>query len=109
LEYLEGVLPRDIRDRLWPFLGDVVVRRPASARSREQVLDELLRSNESIMLNLRELRQRMTSRTSGKDAEPGSEPGGLTTKLLQRVDRLWLIVLIVALFSVAVLAMRGYA
>jgi hypothetical protein len=68
LEYLEGVLPRDIRDRLWPFLGDDVVRRPASVRSREQVLDELLRSNESIMINLQELRQRMTSQTSRGDA-----------------------------------------
>jgi len=66
LEYLEGVLPRDIRDRLWPFLGDSVVRRPASARSREQVLDELLRSNESIMLNLQELRRRMGPATSGE-------------------------------------------
>jgi hypothetical protein len=68
LEYLEGVLPRDIRDRLWPFLGDDVVRPQPSVRSREQVLDELLRSNESIMINLQELRQRMTSQTSRGDA-----------------------------------------
>jgi len=69
LEYLEGVLPRDIRDRLWPFLGDDVARRPASGRSREQVLDELLQSNESIMLNLRELRKRMGQKTPGEDED----------------------------------------
>lgn len=57
LEYLEGVLPADIRDRLWPFLGD----RPADkreTRDREEILADLLRSNESIMLNLEELRRR---------------------------------------------------
>jgi hypothetical protein len=75
LEYLEGVLPRDIRDRLWPFLGDDVVSRPASDRTREQVLDDLLRSNESIMLNIEELRRRMTSKKSGEDGDQGPSHG----------------------------------
>jgi AAA family ATP:ADP antiporter len=57
LEYLEGVLPPDIRDRLWPFLGDdPEPARPT--RSRDQILEDLLRSNESIVLNLEELRRR---------------------------------------------------
>jgi hypothetical protein len=57
LEYLEGVLPPDIRERLWPFLGDTP--EPArSSRSREEILAELLRSNESIVLNLEELRRK---------------------------------------------------
>jgi hypothetical protein len=57
LEYLEGTLPAPIRQRLWPFLED---RRPASgsARPRHEIVDELLRSNASIMLNLEELRRR---------------------------------------------------
>ncbi|HEY5619624.1 MAG TPA: hypothetical protein VIK60_16915 [Vicinamibacterales bacterium] len=56
LEYLEGVLPADIRDRLWPFVGGGSAdARPS--RSREAILEELLRSNESIMLNLEELRR----------------------------------------------------
>jgi hypothetical protein len=57
LEYLEGVLPAPIRDRLWPFLED---RRPMarSTRAREEILADLLRSNHSIMLNLEELRRR---------------------------------------------------
>lgn len=57
LEYLEGVLPHEIRQRLWPFLED---RRPAapSTRPRDEILADLLRSNQSIMVNLAELKQR---------------------------------------------------
>ena len=58
LEYLEGVLPPDIRDRLWPFLGDSPAPLPGRRRSREEILADLLRSNESIVLNLEELRRR---------------------------------------------------
>ena len=57
LEYLEGVLPPDIRDRLWPFLSDRP-RNPRDSRARDEILADLLRSNESIMLNLEELRRR---------------------------------------------------
>ena len=56
LEYLEEVLPPDIRDHLWPFLGDARPRKQ-QGRSREAILDELIRSNESIMMNLEELRR----------------------------------------------------
>jgi hypothetical protein len=56
LEYLDGVLPHAIRQRLWPF----IVRRPVNrpSRPRDEVMAELLRSNHSILLNLEELRQR---------------------------------------------------
>ena len=57
LEYLEGVLPHDIRDRLWPFLDDRP-RRRGDGRARDEILADLLRSNESIVLNLEELRRR---------------------------------------------------
>jgi hypothetical protein len=57
LEYLEGVLPPDIRDRLWPFLSDRP-RKERDGRARDEILADLLRSNESIMLNLEELRRR---------------------------------------------------
>jgi hypothetical protein len=62
LEYLEGVLPPIVRARLWPFLDDP---RPASrpARPREQILEELLRSNASIVLNLEELERRNAAGT----------------------------------------------
>jgi hypothetical protein len=59
LEYLEGVLPADVRTALWPFLEDRRPPVPAPARPREQVLDELLLSNRSIQLNLEELRRRV--------------------------------------------------
>jgi hypothetical protein len=58
LEYLEGVLPPRIREQLWPFLED---RRPGATRPtrpRDEILADLLRSNESIMINLEELQRR---------------------------------------------------
>jgi hypothetical protein len=58
LEYLEGVLPQDINQRLAPFLGTETPA-PHDARPREEILADLLRSNESIMLNLEELRRRV--------------------------------------------------
>jgi ATP:ADP antiporter, AAA family len=58
LEYLEGVLPQDINQRLAPFLGNDT-QPPHDARPREEILADLLRSNESIMLNLEELRRRV--------------------------------------------------
>jgi hypothetical protein len=62
LEYLEGVLPQDISQRLAPFIG--AAGQPAQdARPREEILADLLRSNESIMLNLEELRRRVDART----------------------------------------------
>jgi len=43
LEYLETVLPDDVRDGLWPLLG-LGRQRPRATRSRQEVADELLRS-----------------------------------------------------------------
>ena len=62
LEYLEGVLPPDIRERLWPFLG---TSGPVNigARGRDEILADLLRSNDSIVMNLKELRRRRGSAT----------------------------------------------
>jgi hypothetical protein len=57
LEYLEGVLPPDIRERLWPFLATGAPVN-VGARGREEILADLLRSNDSIVLNLKELRRR---------------------------------------------------
>ena len=56
LEYLDGILPARIRERLWPYLE----QRPTvrSARPREEVIAELLRSHRSIIINLESLHQR---------------------------------------------------
>jgi hypothetical protein len=56
LEYMEGVLPADIRERLWPFLGTQA--QAGGQRAREEILADLMRSNESIVMNLEELRRR---------------------------------------------------
>jgi ATP:ADP antiporter, AAA family len=61
LEYLEGVLPQDISQRLGPFIGNAAQAAP-DGRAREEILADLLRSNESIMLNLEELRRRVDAR-----------------------------------------------
>jgi hypothetical protein len=57
LEYLEATLPTDIRDRLWAFLEQQPPSHPG-ARPREAILEDLLRSDRSIRLNLEELRRR---------------------------------------------------
>jgi ATP/ADP translocase len=60
LEYLESVLPADIRQLLWPFVED---RRPPAktTRSREDVLSDLLHSHQSIQLNLEDIKTRLAS------------------------------------------------
>ena len=65
LEYLESVLPREIWNSLHPLLDDT--RQPAAARPREEVLEDLLRSSQSIDLNLQEIR---------KSLDPGDSPDG---------------------------------
>jgi hypothetical protein len=56
LEYLEGVLPPNIKESLWPFLED---QRPTARqrRGREEILADLLRSSDSIMVNLAEFKR----------------------------------------------------
>ena len=47
LEYLENVLPDDVRKKLWPFLGQPTTKR-SRARPRDQIVDDLLKSMDSI-------------------------------------------------------------
>ncbi len=65
LEYLEGVLPAPIRDRVWPYLE---VRGPVSRRARpqEEIVADLMRSNHSIMVNLEDLRRRADTSRAGE-------------------------------------------
>ena len=66
LEYLDSVLPREIRDALWPFLDDAAPRSHAK-RPAEEVLADLLKANASIVTNLDELR-RLGERARQDDA-----------------------------------------
>jgi len=51
LEYLESILPGRVREVLWPWLEPA--RAPeAPRRSREQILETLMRSSSSIELKL---------------------------------------------------------
>ncbi|HET7038899.1 MAG TPA: hypothetical protein VFH97_03370, partial [Gemmatimonadales bacterium] len=56
LEYLEAILPEDVRKALWPFLEDRRAAR-ATPRPTEAVLRELLESHQSIVINLEKLRE----------------------------------------------------
>jgi len=57
LEYLETVLPADVRRPLWPFLEPDRTRHGPAARSHGEALDELLRMNDSIAIKLEDLRK----------------------------------------------------
>ena len=55
LEYLETILPEAIRKSLWPFLEDDRGVSSEKSQSREEILAELMHSNQSIELNLAEI------------------------------------------------------
>jgi MFS family permease len=52
LEYLESVLPASVRDALWPFLEPERTAMPPPARSRQEILDTLMRSSAEVDLEL---------------------------------------------------------
>ena len=50
LEYLDLMLPREVRKKLWPFIGDVSEReRKKTERSVDTVLDDLMATGASIV------------------------------------------------------------
>jgi ATP/ADP translocase len=55
LEYLESILPERIRKSLWPFLEDDRKVGSEKPQSREEILADLMNSNQSIELNLAEI------------------------------------------------------
>jgi hypothetical protein len=65
LEYLESALPPEIRKPLWPYLEDRRPRRPPSARPTEEALAQLLRSSESIVIHLEELKRNANASPRG--------------------------------------------
>ena len=58
LEYLETVLPEPVWRKLWPFLDEGEVQPVRTGRSSGQAMQELLASQESIVLALAEIRRR---------------------------------------------------
>jgi hypothetical protein len=57
LEYLESVLPPEVREPLWPFL-EAPDEHGRSRRSPDEIREELLASNQSILLNLEQQKDR---------------------------------------------------
>jgi hypothetical protein len=57
LEYLESALPPEIRKPLWPFLEDRRPRGAPTVKPTEEALADLLKQNESIVIQLDELRR----------------------------------------------------
>jgi len=57
-EYLETVLPEPVWQKLWPFLGEGEIQPARPGRSSGQAMQELLASQESIVLALAEIRRR---------------------------------------------------
>ncbi len=55
LEYLDSILPAELRDRLLPHLAPSTARRSDNQKPRDEILAELMRSNHSIELNLARL------------------------------------------------------
>ena len=56
LEYLETILPEEIRNSLWPFL-EQEGKKETLTKSREQILEELMQSNKSIEISLEQIRK----------------------------------------------------
>jgi hypothetical protein len=54
LEYLETILPESVRISLWPFLE--AERTEPTTKSRDQILEELMKSNQSIEISLQQIR-----------------------------------------------------
>lgn len=55
LEYLEQVLPADIRDELWPFIGDISdQQRERDLRDMDEVVDDLLKTGATLFAGAEE-------------------------------------------------------
>ncbi len=72
LEYLETALPVEIKMALWQFLKDDRMRK-SSDRATKDVMNELLQSNQSIVVNLELLRSRAEE---GKKTRKRESEGG---------------------------------
>ena len=57
LEYLDAVLPADLRATLTPRLDSATPRKSPATRPSSRALDDLLQSKEAIRLNLDEIRR----------------------------------------------------
>jgi AAA family ATP:ADP antiporter len=59
LDYLDSVLPPEVRGSLWPLLAERNPQGPRPAPGSRDALQDLIGSNQSIQINLAELRRRL--------------------------------------------------
>jgi hypothetical protein len=72
LEYLETALPEDIRVALWPFLEDTRAAAQRESRPTDEIISDLLQSNQSIVMNL-EQAKKLRERERKAREEPQEE------------------------------------
>jgi AAA family ATP:ADP antiporter len=58
LEYLETALPEEIREKLWPFIGDAPKHERVS-RSKQEVVQDLLAARSSVFIDMEALKKKM--------------------------------------------------
>jgi len=58
LEYLENVLPDDIRKKLWPYLGQRDRVAAMGSRPKQQIVEDLLRSMDGVPVDPEALRRK---------------------------------------------------
>lgn len=76
LEYLERVLPADVRDRLWPFIGDLSEReRRRRERPLEQVVADLVTTGATLFPSEQE-RDAVRRLLDGERPAGGEPPAG---------------------------------
>lgn len=70
LEYLESVLPPDVRDVLWPLLADDQPR-PPLALPRKEAITRLVEAHPSILLNLQQRARRVSPASQNQEDRTG--------------------------------------
>ena len=68
IEYLESILPPGIREKLKPLLDADRVVRHHEVRSSQEILAELMQSNQSILVKLAEIRKEERETQTGSES-----------------------------------------
>jgi hypothetical protein len=68
LEYLESVLPVNVKEALWPYLDDKKSSKSAkkTTKSKNEILEDLMKSNLSIQISLEEIKREEKGRNNSK-------------------------------------------
>jgi hypothetical protein len=69
LEYLESVLPLNVKNALWPYLEeeDLRPKRKEIRKSKNEILEDLMKSNLSIQISLEEIRREQQDKSAREE------------------------------------------